>query len=895
MSQSKRFFLIDGSALAYRSYFAFIRNPLINSKGENTSAPFAFTNTILKILREQKPDYLAVVFDTSAPTFRHESFAEYKATRQKMPDEMKDQMPRIYQIIQAMRLPVLELEGFEADDVIGTLARKASAMGVESILVTGDKDFMQLITPSVKMLNPRRSGDEFELIDEEGVKARFGVGPERVTDVLALMGDTSDNVPGVPKVGEKTAIQLVQQFGDLESVLANVEKVGKKSVRENLIQFADLARLSKALVTIDTNAPIGLEIEQFKFKGFDNKSLSEIFKELEFNKFLKEISPAPREEKVEYSALKNEEELEDLIGAIIEAKSLAIDLETTSTDPMRTTLVGISIALSPCRAFYLPVAHSDGQNLDLGFVMSRLKPILEDEGIQKYGQNIKYDTAILLRYGVEPRGFVFDTMIASYLLNPSAHQHNLDVLSLKYLDHKMVPLSDLIGKGRKQKSFADVPVEQAARYSCEDADITLRLKNLFEPKLIQLGLMGLFKEVEMPLVEVLREMELNGVCIDVGFLERMSWELGEELDRLANEIYREAGEEFNINSTQQLGYILFEKLGLPTRKRTKTGYSTDVEVLEDLAHEYDLPRKLLEYRQLTKLKSTYVDALPRLVNPDTGRIHTSFNQTATATGRLSSSDPNLQNIPIRTEIGRKIRRAFVPVDGSHVLLDGDYSQIELRIMAHLSGDRTLIESFRNGEDVHLRTAALVFGLPPEFVTPDLRRQAKVVNFGIMYGMGPYGLAKELGIRPKEAKGFIENYFTIYPGVKAYIDETIKMAREKGYVTTMLGRRRYLPEIGSTNNRVREFAERTAVNTPIQGTAADLIKMAMINIHRRLKEEELKTKMILQVHDELVFEVPRGELDVVRRLIVEEMEGALELSVPIKVDVGVGDNWLETHG
>ncbi len=894
MPSPDRLFLIDGSALAYRSYFAFVRNPLINSKGENTSAPFAFTNTLLEILREERPEYIVVAFDTGKPTFRHAKFPAYKATRQKMPSDMKEQLPRIYQIIEAMRLPVIEREGVEADDVIGTLACKAAQEGIEAILVTGDKDFTQLVSPLIKMLNPKRRGDEFELIDQEAVRAKFGVGPEEMVDFLALMGDSSDNIPGVPKVGQKTAAAMIRQFGSLEAVLENADKVTKPALKRNLIDFAQQARLSKELVIIDTGVPVDLDLERFKFRGFDNEKLIEIFKELEFDRLSKELSPVSAREEVSYSTTNTMERLERLIEGIKSEGKFVINLETTGPNPMQASVVGISLAFIPQQAFYIPVAHTSKENLPLELAFSRLRPLLEDEKIEKYGQDIKYNTAVLIRHGITPRGFVFDTMVAAYLLDPSAHQNSLDHLSLKYLDHKIDSLTDLIGKGQKQKSFAELPLEKATQYCCEHADVTLRLKEIFEPKLVQLGLMELFQQVEVPLMEVLRQMELNGVSVDIAFLNRMSQELQARLNGLTAEIYQEAGEEFNINSPRQLGHILFDKLSLPSRKRTKTGYSTDMGVLEELAHKYELPQKLLEYRQLAKLKSTYVDALPKLINPETGRIHTSFNQTVTATGRLSSSDPNLQNIPIRTEIGRDIRRAFVTAGSQYLFLDADYSQIELRIMAHLSGDRNLIEAFQNDEDIHLRTAALSFGLTPEYVTPDLRRQAKVINFGIMYGMSPYGLSEALDISVQEAKEFIENYFHVYPGVKQYIEQTIREAKEKGYVTTLLGRRRYLPDINSSNNRVREFAERTAVNTPIQGSAADLIKIAMINIHRRLKQAGMQTKMILQVHDELAFEVPKAELQQAEELITREMERALKLSVPIKVEVGVGPNWLEAH-
>ncbi len=888
----KRLFLIDGTALAYRSYFAFIRNPLINSKGENTSASYAFTNTLLKLIREERPEYIAVAFDTGKPTFRHVRFPEYKATRQKMPEDMYQQIPRIYQIVEAMGLPVLEAEGFEADDIIGTLTERASGEGFEVLIVAGDKDFMQLVSSKVKMLVPGGRKGEIELMDKDAVLKKMGVGPELVTDVLALMGDSSDNVPGVPGVGEKTAKSLVSELGNIESILENPENIRKEKLRELIGKYADQARLSKELVTISKDVPVDVKVADLKFSGFDREELCEIFKDLEFTRFLKEVTESPEAQR-NYQ-LVSEESVDQLVDKIKSAGKFVIDTETTGLNPMRVEIVGISISTASGEGYYIPVGHRDGPNVDLELVISKLKPLLEDESLQKCGQNVKYDTVILRRYGIETKGFVFDPMIASYLLNPSERQHNLDVLSLEHLNYKPIPIADLIGSGRGQISFAEVPVDKAAEYSSEDADITFRLWEVLRPKLEEKKLLELFEKVEMPLVDVLREMEMNGVSIDVDLLKEISAEMALGLGKLEVEIYRIAGEEFNINSTKQLGQILFEKLKLPTKRKTKTGYSTGVDILEELAREHELPGKVLEYRQLAKLKSTYVDALPELVNPDTGRIHTSFNQTVTATGRLSSSDPNLQNIPIRTEIGSRIRKAFIPADSSWVILSADYSQIELRLMAHLSGDSTLVESFRKGEDVHTKTASIMFGIFPQLVTPDLRRQAKTINFGIMYGMGPYGFSQRLGVTLEEARKFIDSYFATYPGVKDYMEKIISEAKKKGYVTTMLGRRRYLPEMESSNSRVREFAERTAINTPLQGTAADLIKVAMVNIHGKIKERKMSAKMILQVHDELVFEVPEPEVEELRSLAVEEMESALELSVPIKVDVGVGGNWLEAH-
>jgi DNA polymerase-1 len=894
MSRKKRLFLIDGSALAYRSYFAFIRNPLINSKGENTSAPFGFTNSMMKILREEKPDYIAMVFDTKAPTFRHDIFKEYKSTRAKMPEEMESQLPRIRQIIQGMNLPVVEMEGFEADDLMGTIAQQAQKMGVEVILVTGDKDFMQLVNKDVKILNPRRTGEQIEIIDDKNVQEKFGVPPDKVVDVLGLMGDTSDNVPGVPGIGEKTAKDLIQKFGTLEKVLANADKVKRKNVRNNLKDHADIARLSKKLVTIDTNAPYKLDLKEFERKEFNLPRLKEIFKELEFSGFLKEITPEELKEEVNYKIIKNKKEFSELLEKLKRKKEFCLDTETTSLSPVDAELVGISLCYKKGEAYYIPVGHEEGKNLNLDMLIRGLKDLLEDENIKKMGQNLKFDLEVFNQYEIELKGVSFDTMIASYLLNPSEYQHNLDYLALKFLDHKMIPISDLIGSGKKQKSFALVPVMDAVIYSCEDVDFALRLKEIFEPKLKELKLEKLFYEVELPLIGVLAEMELNGVCIDVTYLKGMSDSMHRELNKLEKEIFSLAGKEFNINSPQQLSRILFEDLKLPPVRKTekKTALSTDWGVLETLAKIHPLPRILLDYRQLSKLKSTYVDALPQLISPKTKRIHTSFNQTVTATGRLSSSDPNLQNIPIRTEIGRKIRKAFIPRSDDFIILSADYSQIEPRILAHFSGDDTLSKSFLKGEDIHKRTASEVFGVPISKVTDEERRLAKTTNFSIMYGVSAYGLSQSTDMTPKEAQAFIEVYFRRYPQVKEYLDSSIDKAKELGYATTLLGRRRYIPEINSSNRQKREFAERVAINTPIQGSAADLIKVVMIEIAEKLKIKNLKSKMILQVHDELVFEVHKDELDRIKKMVKDKMENTIKLNVPIIVDIKIGKNWLE---
>lgn len=893
--------MIDGSALAYRSYFAFIRNPLINSKGENISAVFGFTNSIMKILKDENPDYIAVVFDTKAPTFRHEIFKDYKSTRAKMPSEMVDQLPRIREVSEGMNLPILEVEGFEADDLMGTLAKRAKTKELEVVLVTGDKDFLQLVDEDVKVLNPKRGSEEPELLDKKGVEEKFGVPPEKVVEVLALMGDASDNIPGIPGIGEKTAVELIKQFGDMEKTLAHADKVKRKNVQKGLKEHPDLARLSKRLATIDTNVPFELDLQKLKRENFNLPKLKELFKELEFTKLLQEISSLETKEKLDYKIIKSEKELEELILDLEKVGEFAIDTETTSLNPIDAELVGISISYKEKEAFYIPVGHyvhrppsavRSQENLDLSVVIEKFKKILEDEKIRKIGHNLKFDLEILRRYGIELKGIHFDTMIASYLINPSFRQHNLNYLALEHLDHKMIPISDLIGTGKKQKSFAEVPIKDACIYSCEDADFTLRLKEVFAPKLSLLSLEKLFFEVELPLIEVLAEMEMVGVSIDTQHLKKMSQDLSRQLDDLTQQIYDLAGKKFNINSTQQLSKILFEDLKLTPVRRTakKTAQSTDIGVLETLAKEHPLPKILLDYRQLSKLKSTYIDALPALVNKRTGRIHTSFNQTVTATGRLSSSDPNLQNIPIKTDLGKKIRKAFVPRNSEYLLMSADYSQVELRILAHFSQDKTLMTAFKRDEDIHIRTASEVFGVPIEKVTQEERAVAKTTNFSIIYGVSAYGLSQSTGMTPQEAAMFIDIYFKRYPRVKSYIDEMIELARKQGFVTTLLGRRRYIPEIDSSNRQKREFAERTAINTPIQGSAADLIKVVMIDVAEELKGK--KSKMILQVHDELVFEVSKDELDFVKEMVKDKMENTIQLDVPITVDINVGENWLE---
>ncbi len=905
--RKQKLFLFDSMALIYRAYFAMERHPLITSRGENVSAVYVFLNSILKILDEEQPDFWAAVFDTPEPTFRHKAFPEYKATREKMPDELVDQLPRIREVLKVMNIPLVEVPGLEADDVMGILAKKAEKQGLETYLVTGDKDFMQLVSEKIKVYNPGRSGVDVSIIDPQAVVEKVGVTPEQIVDYLALIGDQSDNVPGVPKIGPVHAKKLLHKFHDLEHIYLNLQEVKPDHIRDSLLKYRDQAYLSKYLVTIDVNSEVPVEVKDLRFREPDKEKAFSLMKELEFNSLLDRFSSAVRKAPAQkYEIIRSDEALKKLIADLEKCDNFTLDLETTDVDSMKAEIVGLSFSWEEGKAFYVPVLQDGiGSTGDLfqtsefkGFpakkALEKLTPALKNKAIKKCGQNIKYDLIVLKRAGVEVEGVDFDTMVASYLINPSLRQHNLDALALQYFNYKKVSTKELIGVGKKQVSMADVPLEKIGNYACEDADFTQRLRVILEKKLIELGLKKLFDEVELPLIFVLLEMEMNGVALDVKLLEQMSVELDELLEEIKKKIYKISGVEFNINSPKQLSEVLFDRLKLRVVRRTKTGPSTDVGVLEELSKEHELPQFILDYRQLAKLKSTYVDALPRLINAKTGRVHTSYNQTVAATGRLSSSDPNLQNIPIRTELGRKIRKAFIPGDKNHLLVDADYSQIELRIMAHLSGDKNLIKAFQEGEDIHRSTAATVFNVTPDEVTEDMRRKAKEVNFGIMYGMSVYGLASRLDISQEEAEDFIQRYFANYPGIRKFMDECIEIARDQGYVTTLLNRRRFLPEIHSENRQLREFAERNAINTPIQGSAADLIKVAMIRIHNRMKKEKLQSKMIMQVHDELVFEVPKSELEQAKTLIKEEMENAIKLKVPIRVDIGVGENWLEAH-
>ncbi len=933
MAKSERLYLLDGMALIYRAYYAFIQRPLTNSKGENTGAVYGFVTFLNRILSQEYPDHIAVVFDTAKPTFRHEAYPEYKATRQKMPEDLSPQIGIVKEVVRAYNIPSIELDGYEADDIMGTLARRAEKENVLTFLVTADKDFMQLVTEKVKIYRPGKQGTDAEIVSFKEVKDKFGVTPDRVIDVLGLIGDTSDNVPGVPGVGEKTAIPLIQQYGSIETVYQNIDKIPQKGLKAKLESGRDLAALSKKLVTIDTNVPIKIDFHTLRAGTADTEKLVRLFERLEFKSLVnrlrdsagvqpvpaaatEESSPPPEEplsditnDKHTYKLITTERELRDLCARIAKAKEFVFDTETTSTDALKAELVGISLSATPREAFYVSVkpersssekglfdTHDSAKSLqgvDTEVAVNLLKPILESAKSRKIGHNIKYDKLVLSRYGIEVDGPLADTMIASYILRADA-RHNMDDAAKEYLQYKTVSYTDLTGSGKEQKHIRDVDLKALADYSCEDADITYRLFETMKEKLEKLGMYHLCEELEFPLVAVLARMERNGVAIDLEFLREMSKDLEGQLSSLVKDIHRLGGGPFNINSTQQLGDVLFNKLKLPTVRKTKTGFSTDVSVLETLQHQHPIIDKLLEYRQLAKLKSTYVDALPELCNSDTGRVHTSFNQTVAATGRLSSSDPNLQNIPIRTEIGRSIRQAFVPGKKGNLILSADYSQIELRVMAHISGDEGLAEAFRNKEDVHATTAAKVFGVPAKEVTRDMRRKAKEVNFGIMYGIGPFGLSSRLEITQAEAKDIIARYFERFPKVKQYINDTVARAREDGFVSTLLGRRRYLPDLRSANQNIRSNAERQAINMPIQGTAADMIKVAMVNIDKALRKKSLESLMILQVHDELVFEIRKSEEKEMRAIVEKEMTQALKLTVPVEVEIGVGKNWLEAH-
>jgi DNA polymerase-1 len=905
--RAQRLYLVDGTGNLFRAYHA-IRG-LSTKAGLPTNAVFGFTTMLRKLVQDERPDYLAVAFDVGAPTFRHQEYEEYKAHRPPPPDDLIAQIPYVKKVCQALRVPIVEKEGYEADDLIGALARQAKERGLEVMVVTSDKDMLQLVDERVSVLRPQREavgrGEQYVRLDPAAVESSFGVRPDQVIDVLGLMGDASDNVPGVPGVGEKGAKEIVRRYGSLEAALAAAQRpeaegedgpLKRRAYREGLRLHAEEARLSRRLVTIDTRAPVELDLEALRLGEPDHAAARALFTELEFTSLLKDVSSGAAASGADYRAIFDRAELQALAGEIRRARRVCVDTETDSLDPLRARLVGISLALRPRQARYIPLGHrylGAPAQIPLEEALAELRPVLEDAGVAKIGQNIKYDLLCLRRHGVGLRGLAFDTMLASYLADASRRTHNLDDLALEHLRYRTIPYEEVAGSGARQVTLDQVEVGRVATYSCEDADIALQLRDVLDARLRAAGLEELFETLEMPLIEVLADMEEAGVRIDVAFLREMSAELEHEAERLEAEIVDMAGEPINVNSPRQLGTLLFEKMKIKPLRRTlkSKAFSTDQDVLEELASEHPIARKILDYRTVTKLRSTYVEALPALVNPETGRVHTSFNQTVAATGRLSSSDPNLQNIPVRTELGRRIRRAFIPADGC-VLLAADYSQIELRVLAHMADEPELVEAFRRGEDIHVRTAAEIFDVAPSLVTADMRRAAKAINFGIIYGMGPQRLAREQGITLAQAQQFIRQYFERFPRVQEYIDETVRQVERQGTVSTLFNRVRRFDDIHAAHRGVRQQILRQAVNTTIQGTAADLIKRAMLAVHRRLREEEMRSRMILQVHDELVLEVPEEEVERAGPLVRSCMEGVYPLKAPLAVDLKTGRNWME---
>ena len=910
-------FLIDAYALIYQSFFAFARRPLTNSKGENTSAEWGFLSYLLRIRDEFEPDHLAVVFDAGSSQ-RKEIYPEYKATREKMPEDLRESLTRIRALLDALHNPVLEVEGFEADDVIGSLALKALDEEVDVVIVSGDKDFYQLLRPGVRLFRPARGGRAgvaAEWVDESNAGKRFGVPPDRIVDYLALIGDSSDNVPGAPGIGPKTAVKLIREYGDLDGILARAEEVRAKRPRESLLHNADQIRLSKELVTILTDVDVTLDLDRMAVRAPDRERMRELLLELEFHTLLERFASAPGGASsaggsADYALVLDAAGIEAVVGEARARGEMTVDVLTASPGPMRGTIAGIALSTQPGQARYLPLAHEPPLGLEMEAPASEsainlsglaspdlapLRDLLEDPGVRKTGHDLKHAMVALAEAGITLAGASFDTMVASYLLKPELRGHELESLAASTLGLETTPLKELVGAGKKEVPLTRLAPEEVLRYACERADCAGRLRERFQPELKGHALDGLFRDVEMRLVPVLARMERNGVRIDPVFFSEMSRALEYELGRVREEIFEEAGSEFNLNSTPQLRTVLFEDLGLPVIRKTKTGPSTAASVLEELeALGHPVPRLLMKYRRMEKLRSTYIDALPGLVHRRTGRIHTHFNQTVAATGRLSSSNPNLQNIPIRTRIGREIRKGFVAAPG-HVLLTADYSQIELRILAHFSGDPAFVTAFREASDIHRQTAAVIFGVPAEEVTSRMRDQAKTINFATLYGQGAFSLGRQLGIPRDEARRFIDQYFERFSGVRSFLDEQVALAKERGYVETLSGRRRYVPELASRNWNIRAHGERVARNTPIQGTAADVIKKAMIEVQRALDEARSGAMLLLQVHDELVLETPAGELEAVRRVVVSHMRDSTALDVPLVVDTGTGESWFECKG
>lgn len=919
--RKKKFVIIDAMALAYRGYFAFINRPLITSSGEPTSAVYGFLNQLIKILTDTKPDNVAVAFDSKEKTFRHDMYDKYKSTRAKMPEDMIPQLDRIREIVEALNFPLYILPGYEADDIIGAALKIAEKEGYESFAITPDKDYVQLVTPNIKLVKPGKSSDDIVIVDEEKVKEDYGFNPIQMIDYLALVGDSSDDIPGVAGIGPKTATPLIQQFGSLEGIYENIDSIEKKGVKKKLEVNKENAFLSKKLATIVLDVPMEIDISKTKMTEPDLVKFAEICNELEFKNIVEKVSKIFGEEvsseeieevetesglskeKVKYKLIKTEKDAEALAKKLLKQEMVVFDTETDSLNVLEVNLAGVAFCYKEGEAYYAavnPFLQKDdlfskdlSDRIDVDKFVKIFKPVFENDNIKKVCQNGKYDIGVLRKYDIEVKNFYFDTMLASYVIDPD-QKHGMDFLAQQYLNHTTIPLSSLLGDKKDASKIFEIDLEILSEYSCEDADITYRLYKVFKKQIETEKLEKVSYDIEFPLVPVLEDMEYNGVKLDVKGLNEFSKDLSILLDNYTSEIHKLADDTFNINSPKQLQTILFDKLELPPTKKTKTGYSTDARSLEGLRGQHEIIDIILNYRQVSKLKSTYADALPSLIQPSTGRVHTTFNQTVASTGRLSSVNPNLQNIPIRTELGKEIRKAFVARDKNYRILSADYSQIELRIMASICGDEGLTEAFNNDEDIHRATAALVFMVDPKDVDADMRRKAKEVNFGILYGIGAFGLKNRLGITQTHAKEIIETYFNTFKQVKSYMDASVKNAKEKGYAETLIRRRRFLRNINSSNRVVRQFEERVAINMPIQGTAADMIKIAMINIHKKLSAMKTKTKMVLQVHDELLFDIHKDEIDELQPMIVEMMESAFPLNVPIKVDSGIGENWLEAH-
>ncbi|RMG32099.1 MAG: DNA polymerase I [Bacteroidetes bacterium] len=920
----KKLFLLDAMALLYRAHFAFIRNPRLTSKGVDTSAVFGFVNTLLEIIAKEKPTHLAVVADTSAPTFRHIAYPEYKAQREAMPEALQNAIELTWKLLDAMNIPVLKMDGYEADDIIGTLATRLSKEGFDVYMVTSDKDYAQLVREHVYLYRPQHKGGGFDVLDPQKVVEKFGIPPERIVDFLGLKGDSVDNIPGIPKIGDKTAVSLINEFGTVENIIEHVDEISRKSIQQTVREHAQQGLMSKELATIKTDVPIEVDLEQMEVSHVNLEAMMPILAELEFKTTTQRIlnsvlNPMAQptdlfggtysegepsvgvqlgevnsinDSEHDYRLLDSAEKRAELIARIEEAGLVCFDTETTGLDPMQAELVGMSFSLKAGEAFFVYLPEAREETLA---ILEEFTEVLQSKSIKKIGQNLKYDLLMLRNYGIRVEGPMFDTMLAHYVLDPGG-KHGMDAMAREFLNYEPVSIESLIGKkGKKQKSMREVELDLLSRYAAEDADITFRLYEILAPKVAG---NKVFEEIEQPLMPILADMEYQGIRIDTQALEAYSKELDERMAKLEQRIYELAGETFNINSPRQLGDILFDKLELGKgnkAKKTKTGqYSTNEQVLQALAVQHELPALVLAFRGLKKLQSTYVDALPKMVNPKTGRVHTTFSQSVAVTGRLASVNPNLQNIPIRTADGREVRKGFIPRDEHHLLMSADYSQVELRIMAAMSKDENMLTAFMEQHDIHRATAARVFGVPPEEVTPEQRSRAKTVNFGIIYGISAFGLSQRMGISRTEAKSIIDAYFKTYPRVKAFMDECIAFAKEHGYVETLFGRRRYLPDIHSRNATVRSFAERNAINSPIQGTAADIIKLAMIDVFQAIEAEGLRSKMILQVHDELVFDAHKEEIEQMKQLVQDKMVHAVDIGVPMEVEIGVGNNWLEAH-